>query len=499
MPVEITLQHLFVKNVISSEAEPDRLRQLHERDALARWFNIRNRHSQPELQVYDRFGPLCERNADSNPSSVGTFPSFVSLIGKSGVGKSTLARAMLLLGNLNHREGSSSDHGIDNSANQSQVEALKAAISLQRDVPVTRSGHTDHAADPTTFGVHLYKDGKRTNISPSEPDDCILFADCEGFFAGAAQTNAERLTARPVESSARGDAATSNLLYKAPITAPSYGQQGQQGAELFYARFLYAVSDVIVFVTNEDQNIAHLLVSVLEWAAAAVLHSVNRPPRKTLIIVRNGALGHSQELSDNRALARLYLDRQTILWKRSPRLQQFVREYNRKQDQFSRHIYENRDLYNALFDNIVCCCIPHVQDVENQRDEKIFNQYLQLRTQIEVASRQAREMRSTGWMKYNVSSFSQILFAAFEHFRTSDAAFNFNKATRIGKPSPQSFVNHIANFLRLALSSSASDKAGVMIPDVIALSFVTWSMRALTRGKHNMESLPSRALMSSVF
>ncbi|KIW76465.1 hypothetical protein Z517_11211 [Fonsecaea pedrosoi CBS 271.37] len=499
VPVGMTVQHLLVRDIIHSEDQTETLRQLHEQNAATRWFNIRHRNSQPVLYVYDRFGPLCEpMGADPTTSSTAaTFPTFVSFIGKSGVGKSTLVRAMLLLGNLNIQQVQDDD--IYNlSTNQSRVDTIVAAISSQQEMPVTRSGHVDHAADPTTLGVHLYKDEKgsssNSGSSTDATDGFTLFADCEGFFAGPAQTNAERFTAdqgnrartaTPTttnnnnHSIANEDATEANVLYKAPVTAASYARHGQQGAELFYARFLYAVSDVVVFVTNEDQNITLLLVNALEWAATAVMHSVNYPSRKTLIIVRNGALGHSRQFVDNELLERLYLDRQAFLWKSSSILQDFVDDYNSRQDGFSKHIYRNRDLYDALYDKIVCCCIPHVNDIDERGDETMFSQYLKLRTQIDEASQRAISMRSKGWMKYNVSSLSQILFSAFEHFRTNDGAFNFNEVARISKPNPQSFSDHVANFMRLALESSPSGTARTMIPDIIGLSFVVWAMRSL--------------------
>ncbi|KIY03273.1 uncharacterized protein Z520_01740 [Fonsecaea multimorphosa CBS 102226] len=472
VPTGLTIQHFFVKDIIHSEDETETLRQLHEQNAATRWFNIRHRNSQPVLYVYDRFGPLCEPTADPTSSVAATFPTFVSFIGKSGVGKSTLVRAMLLLGNLDVQQ--IKDDDISNLlTNQSRFETLKAAISSQQEMPVTRSGHVDHAADPTTLGVHLYKDSSCIDTPQSTGSGFTLFADCEGFFTGATQTNAERFTAD------QEDATEANVLYKAPVTAASYARDGQQGAELFYARFLYAVSDVVVFVTNEDQSITLLLVRALEWAATAVMHSVNYPSRKTLIIVRNGALGHSQQFADNELLEKLYLNRQDFLWKASPILQRFVNDYNSKQAEFSKHIYRNQDLYDALYDRTICCCIPHVNDIEENRDETMFTQYLKLRTLIDDASQRAINMRSKGWMKYNVSSLSQILFSAFEHFRTNDRAFNFNEVARISKPNPHSFSDHIANFLRLALEPPPSVKTRAMIADMIALNLVVWSMRNL--------------------
>jgi energy-coupling factor transporter ATP-binding protein EcfA2 len=483
MPMETTLQQLFIQAVIHSETSTEKLKQLHDRDVLARWFKIGQSRPHPTLRVYDRFGPLCDPGRSGNSKTTNTFPSFVSFIGKSGAGKSTLVRAMILLGMLKHPGLLANNDGSNNSSNLDQIEAFTKILSSHREVPATRSGNIEHLTDPTTLGVHLYQDGRGSSASQGAQDSFILFADCEGFFAGPAQTNAERLTS-PEGGSSPSQEAPANLLYQAEVTAPSYTQEGQHSVELFYARFLYAISDVVIFVTNEDQTIKQGIMNVLEWAAAAVFNSVNNPSRKTLIVVRNMALGHNRELYGDGFLAKLYLDNATNLWEHSDKLMKFVTEYNSRQDQFGKHIYENRDLYNVLFDDIICCCIPHVKDVEGQYDDELFKQYQQLRTRIDGASQRARSLRSRSWMQYNVPSLSHILLKAFEHFRASDKPFDFYKAARKDSPNPQSSSNHIANFLRLAFDSDCDPmKIKEMIPAVIALSFITWFVRNLSHGK----------------
>jgi hypothetical protein len=93
-----------------------------------------------------------------------------------------------------------------------------------------------------------------------------------------------------------------NLLYDRPIISPEYGSHGKEGAELFYARFLYAFSDVVVFVTKEDQRLQEDMQRVLEWAVSAVDKSVNHLAQKTLIIVRNMANHHATEFYDGQFL-----------------------------------------------------------------------------------------------------------------------------------------------------------------------------------------------------
>ena len=63
---------------------------------------------------------------------------------------------------------------------------------------------------------------------------------------------------------------------------------------MFHARVMYAISDVIVYVTKDD-NLMNSMQKILEWAASAVDKSYNQPARKTLIIVKN----KEQDLAQN--------------------------------------------------------------------------------------------------------------------------------------------------------------------------------------------------------
>jgi patatin-like phospholipase/acyl hydrolase len=461
---------LFSHTVIHSESKSEMLRRLHDDDKLARWFNIRHDDNHPKLCVYDRFGKLCDPSRSGNIATINQYPGFVSFIGKSGVGKSTLVKAMVLLGAINE-SGLLSKNSDDFSP--ADLEAFAKILSSPREVPVTKSDKIDDLTDPTTFGVHLYKDGQSGARSDGDAKFPIFFADCEGFYAGKALPNSERYAEQGSEGVRE---LQRNLLFEAEIQSPAYRTQDKVGVELFYARFLYAVSDVVVFVTDDDNLVQSSITSILEWAAAAVLNSINHPSRKSLIIVRHMANSRRPELYDDAFLQRLYLKPSPEVWKGSKVLEKFVADYNSKQDTRD-CIYKNADLYRVLFSDISCCCIPNKNSVDCQPEE-LFRQYQHLRSKLDYASTQAQSLRQKGWTQYNVPALSSILVKAFEHFRLSDEAFDFYLAARKDNPTPRSFPDHIANFLRLALRSPlAASTVEKMIQQNIALSFVTWALR----------------------
>jgi hypothetical protein len=375
--------------------------------------------------------------------------------------------------------------------------------------PVTRSANVDHLTDPTTSGVHLYRDvgkpifkeSRKTSTNSSRLAQYpMLLIDCEGFRAGEAKTNAERMEPEPgldargrfssTLGNNRGRSASrrKNLLSRIPVIAPCYGSSGKDGVGLFYARFLYAISDVIIFVTKEDQRIQFELTRVLEWASAAVLKSVNHPSRKTLIIVRNMPSFHNPALYKRDWLEEIYLRGHPNLWEDSPILREFVNGYNRKEEKFERRITRNRRLYEVLFYKITCCYIPQAKEVNGQPHE-LFDQYKGLRTMVELSVRDGNKLREWSFMKYNVPALSHILNRAFHHFSSSEDPLDFYLAARGDNPNPRSMPDHLANFLRHTSEYSVNNGSiNDMVFDVVTMSFVVYTQRLFENGKPQSES-----------
>lgn len=499
------LPQLFVDVVTHSEGDRHKQKQMHQRDEQARWFNIRRDHSigRQDLFIHDRFIQLCDPNKTGNTDTKRHYPSFVSFVGDTSVGKSTLVRAMLLMGIANPSRYIAPSEELD-PHNEGALKNLVAAMDRRtKDGPVTRSEIFDHQKYPTTCGVHLYRDegismasmnndNSNAQVMPSKYP--ILFADCEGFNAGEAMTNAERLetdddlepqrgrgTSNP--RSARSSSRHRDMAQQLPVTASCYGSRGKDGIDLFYARFLYAVSDVIIFVTKDDTKIQMELTRVLEWASKAVHKSVNHPSRKTLIIVRNMANFHDPEFYDNEKLKNLYLSGHPKLWEDSEILRDFVKDYNSRPDRpFVFRITTNERLYKALFNNIVCCYIPNKKSIRG-RPQELFRQYQSLRDTIEASVREGLALRAESVMQYNVPALTHILNRAFEHFTTSEQPFDFYLAARKDNPNPQSMTEHVANFLRHAFESGGDKKKmDLMVRDVISVALLTYTYREFSEG-----------------
>ncbi|KAH0565196.1 hypothetical protein GP486_001412 [Trichoglossum hirsutum] len=513
------LPEIYVNAVTYSEPDPRVQRDLHDGDRIAEWFVVKvgtPGRDQARLCVSDRFRQLCDPGISGNRWSSNQYPSFVSFVGDTGTGKSTLVRAMILMGQVNASE-LPSPHG--GSPESDKVGAFRAALAARVHGPVTRTANLTHLTDPTSSGVHLYKDVTKpySARSPHPFDNRgdttpILFADCEGFRGGIAQTNSERTAfvdthrdydrANSLQSSAASMASRNqeaspeyinpNLLFDRPITSPDYGSRGKEGAELFYARFLYAFSDVVVFVTKEDQRLQDDMRKLMEWAASAVDKSVNHLAQKTLIIVRNMASRHATEFYDGQFLKKSTFDSLANLWDGSPALSEWRKEYNKKHSLWQRQIFTNDNLFSVFFQKVEVCYIP---DKAKAPTDQIFQQYRGLREQIVQASQAAQEIRSRSWTQYNIPTLSHLLNRAFEHFRTSEKPFDFYKAARKDNPNPVSESDHIANFLRhIRLSQDnatklsprlyehlSQERADKMFTQTVSTCLVSWAIRNLTQ------------------
>lgn len=459
---------LFSTIVNRSESE-QKLRQLYERDRAARWFNIRHNGEISTLHVYDRFGSLCDPNRSGNVATVDQYPSIVSVIGKSGVGKSTLVRAMILLGAIDN-----STTSFQNTSDPDSLAEFAEVITSPREVPVTKLGGWDWVADPTTFGVNLYKDECVESSESSKPIYSTLFADCEGFNAGNLIPTTQRVRRQQAETVSELD---DGVIFEAEITSHAYRTKSKDGVDLFYARFLYAMSDVVVFVTNDDSIIYNSIKTILEWAAAAVLNSVNHTSPKTLVIVRQGGR-HYKDFYDPEKLKTSYLRHEQKLWDGSKILEDFVEEYNSKQE-MTECIYDNEALCRLMFADIHCCYIPNIE-MDGVQPKELFYQYHHLRQTIDNASKASQKSREDSWTQYNVPTFSSLLLKAFEHFSTSDLAFDFYSAARNDNPAPEGYADHVANFLRLINNHSINPiRSWEISKHIIALSLVVWALRHL--------------------
>lgn len=487
----------LAKLILHSEADNEVQAKLHERDRKAKWFTVNSgffEDSVPTVQITDRFRKLCDPRYVSNRSNSEQCPSIVSFIGTTGAGKSTLVNAVSVMGQIelqssygNPRSSSTPLNSIPRPSNLPKVEQTRS------DGPVTRSGNPLRAAEPTSFGVHLYLDPGVTKVSYLAGREKelvpVLYADCEGF-RGTNETNAERSvhsqstrysTRSPSPSmggppSRMSSNATRNISDELEITLPEIKDAGKTGEELYYARFLYAFSDVIVFVTNNDQQLHKDLQDLLEWAASAVHKAINHLPRKTLIVVQNMPARHNPDYYLESFHKQSLFGSLTNIWDKSKILSAFKKRHDKQSIVREGEIDTNERFLNIFFQSVEVCYVPNKGFATSA---KVMEQYRVLRRQIIQAVEAGQRARLRSWTRYDVSSLSHLFGRAFHHFAKLPGPFDFYTAARKDNPMSVTMDDHIANLLRYM---QASDRRLECFHSVVAVCLITFVYRAFRRG-----------------
>ena len=239
------LPALYVDAVTYSETDSQRQEDLHRQDQIAQWFVIWNENSEsrpPLLCRTDRFRELCNPRIVDNGWSSQVFPGFVSFIGDTGMGKSTILRAMILMGLMssnNFDTGYESNRAELETCEEDQatrkIREFSGILGTRAAFPVARISNIDFMNDLMTYGVHLYKD--RASVKSQHIDverkihhreTPILFADCEGFRAGVQKSGGERISHSSWHNSRRSQNGSSRgLPYESEMSTASNALHAQ--------------------------------------------------------------------------------------------------------------------------------------------------------------------------------------------------------------------------------------------------------------------------------
>lgn len=438
-----------IDQILFSESDEGKQAAYHDADQQALWFRVSQ--VSPTLgpkrcvQVTKRLKQLWQ--GQSPPHNPGNYPSFVSVVGGIGVGKSTLVRAMMAIGAMERAH-----EGLTQPSTSNYLVGIEEMLEFQAPRPVTGLNHAGLQLRPTSTGVHLYQDVTSQSAHDRDHDlVTVLFADCEGFSAGTTQFTAARSdfivptaaypTHRVVERSgmassqsatrSAGAIETEDLRTSLPhdrmiaIRAQKLLIQGEGYAELFYARCLYPFSDVVLFVTDRAQKLGSELQRFLEVIANSVL------PQKspvTLIIAINKANSFSANMYDEGFLEHALFDGWPRIWESSATLNALKENHDRNVKARDDLISTNEQFFRLFFQQVRMCYIPQRGKDEILGDDKLYDQYGALRTMVMEGSMEGQKSRSSTYSRFDFPTVAHLLDKAFEHYATSDQSFGWYAA-----------------------------------------------------------------------
>ncbi|KAL4735594.1 acyl transferase/acyl hydrolase/lysophospholipase [Aspergillus similis] len=290
---------------------------------------------------------------------------------------------------------------------------------------------------PTSSDVHLYHDPATINT-----DRPILFADSEGLSGG--NRNPVGILIEHARSFVHKYTKKLNLgsQERTKVTR-SYC------VEHIYPRILYAFSDILCYVVQQDPRVMETLITkMIIWADNARHASLNQVTLPRVILVLNKISMDEQERKlweDPGSATAKVIEGLKNCYELDNNLQAIADRWNAILTD-SEKIYSVMDLFLRYFKSIFMVYVPPHES--NQASSKFYDQVWQLRKQILSFSEEVRLDRLQSFSQMNSSLLESMFNKGFEHFFTDfDKPFDFFKFAMDSRPLPTTIVENAAYLL----------------------------------------------------
>ncbi|KAI9759344.1 MAG: hypothetical protein M4579_002402 [Chaenotheca gracillima] len=433
----------------SSNTEAEQA-ELHFGDQDAAWFGVfKDELNTSIFQDYGRYADIIANEFTGQLSS--RTPSFVSFVGQSGAGKSSLIKLLV---------------------------ELNGGDSTSPSTPVVGSVHNQDI--PTSGDVHLYSDP--LTASGTTP---VLYADCEGLDGGEREPLSARTKRLHREGAQRATTnghkkKRSRQIPDAPEREITWADTAARQSRQFvvsnlYPRLLYTFSDVIVFVLKNPRTIESVIEILIDWAAAALETSSNQPVLPHAIIVLNASENALESWNWNvdDTTAWLINSVESAIFQ-SDKFKKYVDFWQER----NKTIDSTANLLEAYYSSVRIVRVP-----QNGRPKLIKEQVGRLYQEIAKDCRQSRESKRSLRMLLDASEVQPYLQYAFDHFSCNlDTPFDFVKASFSNNPIPPDFGG---NILKLAINLMEKWERKLDGPAIFReLSFMVASCIMLDSARH---------------
>ncbi|KAL5000028.1 hypothetical protein BDV10DRAFT_183901 [Aspergillus recurvatus] len=301
------------------------------------------------------------------------FPSLVSFIGSTGSGKSTLIKTII-------------NYGKPGSIREANTIGWARILT-----PIP--GIKAFSTRPTSSDVHLYHD--TATIDTARP---ILFADSEGLLGG---------NQIPFASSIESVAGIARKII--PWKESTHKINRKYCVEYIYPRILYAFSEVLCYVIQQNPRVVESLVSqMIMWADKAHNASLNQVTLPRVILVLNNVTLGEEERK---------------IWEDGMSATQIVVENLKNCTNLSDELQGIANRWNSILD-----VHDQIHSVMG-----LFLRYFKSLSVVYIPPR--------GNIQQSAGFYQSFLNIGIEHFFTKfDEPFDFFKIARINKPLSKSIV-----------------------------------------------------------
>ncbi|KAH8805185.1 hypothetical protein F5884DRAFT_859795 [Xylogone sp. PMI_703] len=370
---------------IFTEMDQTKHERLHEANNASFWFGMDAKEFKSLVNTILYTKIILSSDYHSHSTQ---FPSLVSFIGTTGAGKSTLGKALINLGtNKEERHYNS------------PIPGLKGVIK------------------PTSSGVHLYYDPK--TLHSEQP---LLIADCEGLDGGNATPVASLMTnvyqiARKIVPWSKSPSDGGNE--PEPLTR-------EYCVNNIYPRILYAFSDIICFVIQQDARVIEKCgTQMILWADNVHEKSLNQAILPHVVVVLNKCDYDGMWMNEDFATAAI-LDRMAECTEFGPDLQKVADKWNQILPE-NEKVHSIKDLVLRYFRGVSAICVP----LRARGVVEFHRQIQQLQASIVRTRDSINEARGRTGSRINAIDLEAYLNGALDHFFTTfDKPFDFSKYAR---------------------------------------------------------------------